>query len=254
MAKKRNERREEIYNEVRLSLGEGIIDLEIDNKHIDFALDYALKEYRQKAANATEEKAIIFKYGKHQQEYDMSDSNIADIQAIYRNTIGSSAATDYSMDPFLMMYVNQMMHALNQNMTYGSIATVHMQYHYIDQLEKIVASRIQFYWNPSTQVLTILNNVARDEIMTILADIYRTDEELLDDYNIKPWLLSYTIARTKYIMGEARSKFQSIAGPGGGITLNGNELKQEAQSEIEALETELANFVTSDRGYGIHTG
>lgn len=254
MAKKRNKLREEMYEEVRLMLGEGIIDVELDNKHIDFALNYALKEYRQKAANGVEEMGIIFKYKKGVQEYDLSESNISHIQAVYRNTIGSSAATDYSMDPFLMMYVNQMMHALNQNMTYGSMATIHMQYHYIDQLEKIVASKIQFYWNPSTQKITILNNIARDEIFTILADIYRDDEELLKDYNIRPWLLSYTIAKSKYILGESRSKYQSIAGPGGGITLNGNELKQEAQQELETLETELTNFATSDRGYGIHIG
>ena len=46
------------------------------------------------------------------------------------------------------------------------------------------------------------------------------------------------------MLGEARSLFASIAGPtGGGITLNGNDLKAAAKEEIEKLEKELENLV-----------
>jgi hypothetical protein len=56
------------------------------------------------------------------------------------------------------------------------------------------------------------------------------------------------------IMGEARSKFQTLAGPQGGVTLNGSELKQEAQAEMEKLDEQLQNSVTDDEGYNIYFG
>ena len=46
------------------------------------------------------------------------------------------------------------------------------------------------------------------------------------------------------MLGEARSKFASIAGPGsGGIQLNGAALKGEGDKEIEKLEKEINDLV-----------
>jgi len=45
------------------------------------------------------------------------------------------------------------------------------------------------------------------------------------------------------MLGEARSKFATIAGPQGGTSLNGDALKVEAQTELDKLETDLMNLV-----------
>ena len=42
-------------------------------------------------------------------------------------------------------------------------------------------------------------------------------------------------------LGQARSKFGSIAGPGSPITLNGTALIAESKEEIERLDKELIN-------------
>ena len=44
------------------------------------------------------------------------------------------------------------------------------------------------------------------------------------------------------MLGEARGKFNTIAGPQGGTTLNGDALKQAGQAEMERLEADLGNF------------
>ena len=41
------------------------------------------------------------------------------------------------------------------------------------------------------------------------------------------------------MLGEARSKFATIAGPQGGSTLNGDALKAEAQADMEKLDAEV---------------
>ena len=44
------------------------------------------------------------------------------------------------------------------------------------------------------------------------------------------------------MLGEARGKFNTIAGPQGGTTLNGDALKNEGTAEMERLESEIGNF------------
>jgi GTPase involved in cell partitioning and DNA repair len=44
-------------------------------------------------------------------------------------------------------------------------------------------------------------------------------------------------------IGQAREKFQSIAGPQGGTSLNGAALKAEAKELLDKLDEDLKNFV-----------
>ena len=72
---------------------------------------------------------------------------------------------------------------------------------------------------------------------------YKPDSMLLSDPQVYPWLQEYALAFSKSILGQARGKFGTIAGPGGGTTLNGAALLAEAQAEMEQLEKDLANYV-----------
>ena len=57
------------------------------------------------------------------------------------------------------------------------------------------------------------------------------------------------------MLGEARSKFATVAGPQGGSTsLNGDALKAEAQAEMEKLEADVSLAVAGGVGYGFTIG
>ncbi len=56
------------------------------------------------------------------------------------------------------------------------------------------------------------------------------------------------------MLGEARSKFATIAGPQGGSTLNGDTLKAEAQAELEKLELQVSTAVSGGTGYSFVIG
>ena len=45
------------------------------------------------------------------------------------------------------------------------------------------------------------------------------------------------------MVGEAREKFGTIAGPGGGSTLNGTAMKAEAQTQMDVLVEQLKNYI-----------
>jgi GTPase involved in cell partitioning and DNA repair len=51
------------------------------------------------------------------------------------------------------------------------------------------------------------------------------------------------VANCKMIIGEAREKFATIAGPQGGGSLNGTAMKAEAQTQMDALIGQLVNYV-----------
>ena len=74
-------------------------------------------------------------------------------------------------------------------------------------------------------------------------DNFRPDITLLKDIYSKPWIRDYTLAVCKTMLGEARGKFTTIAGPQGGTSLNGDALKAEAQVELDKLDEELRNYV-----------
>ena len=71
----------------------------------------------------------------------------------------------------------------------------------------------------------------------------RPDSAILADTYASIWIKDYTLANCKMMLGQAREKFASIAGPQGGTQLNGAALKQEAQADIERLTAELVNYV-----------
>ena len=72
---------------------------------------------------------------------------------------------------------------------------------------------------------------------------YKPDSMLLSDPQVYPWLQEYALAFAKSILGQARGKFSTIAGPQSGTQLNGTALLQEAQAEMAQLEEDLKRYV-----------
>jgi len=68
----------------------------------------------------------------------------------------------------------------------------------------------------------------------------------------KNWIQRYTLAVAKEILGRARSKYQTLPGPGGGTRLDGDALlaesKEEKQLLLEELKTEIQNPPLFDIG------
>jgi hypothetical protein len=67
--------------------------------------------------------------------------------------------------------------------------------------------------------------------------------QLLQDYQISQWIRDFMVANTKVIIGEAREKFSTIAGPQGGGTLNGSAMKAEGQAQMDGLIEQLKMYV-----------
>jgi hypothetical protein len=136
----------------------------------------------------------------------------------------------------------------------GGLATYDLFSQHQELVGRMFGSFIEFKWNTTTKKLTLLQRPRAEEELLLYVYNYRPDAELLSDYLAVQWIKDYTLAACKYMLGEARSKFATVAGPQGGSTLNGDALKAEAQAEMEKLESELSLQVGGGVGYGFLIG
>jgi len=245
--------KQEIFDYVHTFLGGGMIDVELDPVHYETALTKALSRFRQRSDNSVEESYLFMPTVLDQNTYTLPNE-VIEVRQIFRRSIGSrSGGGDGGtlFEPFNMAYTNTYLMA-SSNM--GGLATYDMFSQYQELVGRMFGSFIEFKWNTTSKKLTLLQRPRTDETLLLYCYNYRPDSELLTDYLASQWIKDYTLASCKYMLGEARSKFATIAGPQGGSALNGDALKQEAAAEMEKLELELTMAVAGGTGYGFTIG
>jgi len=245
--------KQEIFDYVYDMLGGGMVDVELDPSHYETALTKALTRFRQRSDNSVEESYVFLPLIIDQNEYTLP-KEIIEVRKVYRRSIGSRTGGGDGgtlFEPFNLAYTNTYLLS-SSNM--GGLATYDMFAGYQEMVGRMFGSFIEFKWNTTTKKLTILQRPRADEEILLYAYNYRPDSELLKDYLVVQWIKDYTLATCKHMLGEARSKFATIAGPQGGSALNGDALKAEAQAEYEKLENDVSLQVTGGVGYGFSIG
>lgn len=245
--------KQKIYDYVHTMLGGGMVDVELDPVHYETALEKALTRFRQRSSNSVEESYIFLTTEVDQNEYILP-KEVIEVRQIFRRSIGSRTGMGDGgtmFEPFNMAYTNTY---LMSGTMMGGLLTYELFSQHQELVGRMFGSFIEFKWNASTKKLTILQRPRAQETLMLYAYNYRPDSQLLEDYLAIQWIKDYTLASCKYMLGEARSKFASIAGPQGGTTLNGDSLKAEAQAEMEKLETEVSQQVSGGVGFGFIIG
>lgn len=237
-----NAQRASIIEYVRLKLGDGLVDVELDKAHYDLAITNAIQKYRQRSSNAVEQSYAFLKLLPETQEYILP-REVMHVRSIYRRGIGSvTGNTATQFEPFSAGYMNTYMLVAGR---VGGLLSYELYSQYQELAMTMFGGYMQFQWNNATKKLTILRKIPKDseETVGLLIDNYKPDIMILNDHMVYPWIQDYALAIAKRILGEARSKFASIAGPSGGTALNGPALISEGTAEMEALEQQLKDFV-----------
>jgi hypothetical protein len=255
--------RSKIVNYIRLRLGDGLVDVELDPEHYTTAIDQAIMVYRQRAQNSTEESyAFLDLYGE-QQEYTLP-SEILQVRQIFRRGIGSVTGTTASQfEPFASGYLNTYMLVAGR---VGGLVNYELFTQYQELAMRMFGGHMNYTYNPVSKKLTIVRKIPSNEgyidgstqpiSETVLLWVfnYKPEITLLQDYMIFPWIQEYAYAVAKHSLGEAREKFATIVGPQGGTTLNGAALKSEGQATMDKLIEDLKMFVDGSQPYGFIFG
>ena len=234
------ELKQDVFTYVEKRLGGGIIDVELDPDHYEVAYEKALGVYRQRAQNAFEESYAVLELQENVNTYTLPQE-IDSVRQIYRRTMGDATGPfSSSFDPFSSASLN--VYLLNYSYA-GGLATYDMFTQYVEMAGRMFGAFLNYTFNPVSKVLSIVRDPKSSGEQVLLWTYNQKPEVTLLSHNpIKQWIKDYTYASSKYIVGEAREKFASIAGPQGGTALNGAAMKQEAQSEMDRLIDELATY------------
>jgi len=246
--------RNKVFDYCRLMLGDGMVEVELDPAHYEMALNRALSRYRQRSSNSVEESYLFLELIQDQNEYRLPDE-VIEVRQVFRRAVGSRSgmgAGGTLFEPFNLAYTNTY---LMSGSMMGGLATYEMFAGYQKLVGKMFGSYIEFKWKPTSHLLTILQRpFAQGEQILVQSYNFRPDWVLLQDYQARHWLENYTLSLCRMMLGEARSKFGSIAGPGSPITMNGTALLAAAKEELEKLDKEIETYVAGGTGYYFVTG
>lgn len=240
-------KRAEITDYIRMRLGDGIVDVELDKEHYEMAIKQALVKYRQRASNSTEESYAFLDLLPETQEYILPPE-VQTVKVIHRRGIGSVTGTTASQfEPFASGYLNTYMLVAGR---VGGLTNYELFVDYQKLAMRMFGGFMNFTFNPVTKKLIIVRKMpfgyaGPDQAESVLLHIHniKPDQMIFSDTYAFPWIQEYAYSFAKRILGEARSKFQSIVGPQGGTSLNGDALKSEAQTEMDKLEEDLKTYV-----------
>jgi hypothetical protein len=230
-------------------LGDGMIDVELDPEHYETALKRSLGVFRQRSENSVEESFAFLTLEPDRNEYIMP-KEIQTVRQVFRRSVGSRTGGGQGgtvFEPFNLAYTNTY---LLSSTNMGGLATYELFAQYQELVGKMFGSFINFVWNPQSKKLVIQQRPRATEQVMLHVYNEKPDFAILDDVYSGQWIRDYTLANCKIMLGQAREKFASIAGPQGGTALNGTSIKQEGQMDLERLTIELTTQVPGGSGYG----
>ena len=233
--------KQDLIEYTKLQLADQIIDLELDASHYEAAYRNAIGTYRQRAQNAYEESYSFLELVDNVNIYTLPEE-VMSVRQLYRRTFGDSVGPYSSnFDPFSQASMN--VYLMNFNVS-GGLATYDFYSQYVELAGRMFGAYMNYTFNPVTRKLQLIRDPKNTgENVLMWTYNYKPEFNLLSDPLIRPWIRSFMVANCKYIIGEAREKFPTIAGPQGGSSLNGTQMKAEGKEMMELCIQDLKNYV-----------
>lgn len=245
--------KQKVYDYCKAMLGDGMIDIELDPIHYETALNRSLAVFRQRSDNAVEESYAFLTLQENQNEYILPQE-IQQVRQIFRRSVGSRTGNGTGgtvFEPFNLAYTNTY---LLSSTNMGGLLTYELFAQYQELVGKMFGSFINFTWHPQSRKLIIQQRPRGEESVMLMVYNTKPDFVIIDDVYSGQWIKDYSLAGCKMMLGQAREKFASIAGPQGGTALNGAAMKAEAQQEMDKLIDDLIKLVPGGSGYTWITG
>ena len=226
---------------IRLQLGDQIIDLELDAEHYEAAYRNAIQTYRQRAQNAYEESYTFMELVTNVNIYTLPQEVIT-VRQIFRRTFGDSTGPFASnFDPFSQASMN--VYLMNFNVA-GGLATYDFYSQYVELAGRMFGAYMNYTFNSVTKKLQLIRDPkGTGENVLLWTYNLKPEVNLLSDFQTQKWIKDYMFFNCKTIIGEAREKFATIAGPQSGTQLNGAQMKAEGMAGMQQCIEDLKNYV-----------
>lgn len=241
--------KQDLYNRILLRLGATGVSVELTPAALEEAVRTALARYRQRSENAVEEGYLFLELQDGKQDYILP-KDVVEVRDLYRRGLGLTDGGS-SFDPFSASFTNLY---LSEAARQGGVSTYEFFTQWQETMGTLFGEHIMYTWQPGSKQLKLIRNIKGSETLLIWAYFQRSDDDLITEVYTQDWILRYSTAMAKMILGEIRGKFSTIVGPQGGTTLNGDKLKDEAKAEMDLLEQELSDYTDGQTPTGFIIG
>lgn len=237
------EERDIIVDRIKRKLGFPVYEVELTDDQIHDAIDAALRVLRTKTSVAYTRKIGFLEVQPYQTLYILSNKQyghdkIVTIMKILR--LPSSFLTAVGSQQIYGQLILQQLYQAGS----FDLVSFHLLSSYVELLEKMFASKIQFSWNERTRELVLYNTVGRAEKVLLDAMIEKTENELFSDRYTENWIYRYALAESRETLAIGiRGKYSSLPGAGGGVSLEVSNLLEAARTEKEECQLEIDNYV-----------
>lgn len=237
--------KDDFYEEVITTLGGTLVDVELSERDIDICFKKAKRVFKQQGHNSyrnvflklstTDAVDGVYKLPPMLDTIvsviptgGMFSSGGDDIfnQMVYEAMFGKGNIGGCNGSSSTLMYElqQQQMASMKRSMSGGGVAFVH---------------------DPIKNTLRLLTPTSSSVV--VLDAYYDLDDE---EYMEIDWIVRWTIAEAKHMLGTAYRKFSGIAAPTGETNLGGQDYISEAKEDKTELLEEIENYVDGSMDYG----
>ena len=227
--------RQSLIDYVMRSLGDPVIEINIDPEQQEDRVDEALQYYQEFHSDAT-----LRTYLKHKvtaddvtNQYISLDSSITYVSRLF--PIKGGAVTKDFFDIKYQLHLNDI---ANLHTYMGDLAYYEQMQQYLSLIDMKLNGTPQVQFSRRENRLYIHGDFEDKDIEKddyIVAEVYKildpdTNTSIYNDR----WLKEYTTALFKRQWGSNLIKFEGMTLPGG-VTLNGRQIFEDAQQDLERL-------------------
>ena len=172
-------------------LADGMVDVELDPKHYETALNRSLAVFRQRSDNAVEESYVFLTLTESTNEYILP-KEIQQVREIFRRSVGSRTGNGTGgtvFEPFNLAYTNTY---LLSSTNMGGLLTYELFAQYQELVGKMFGSFINFTWHPQSHKLIIHQRPRGEESVMLQVYNSRPDFVIIDDVYSGQWIKDYT--------------------------------------------------------------
>ncbi|AVH85329.1 hypothetical protein RsoM2USA_401 [Ralstonia phage RsoM2USA] len=238
----------QLINILKAQLGWPSMCVELNENQFDVAIDNAIQELRRRTDVAYRRRYIIMRLQPAQEVYYLNDptvgtTKVTEVLKIHRtNYFGVLTSGDNAI------YSQVIFNNLFNNGSDTNLVSIHLLAAYGNEFTKLFAGELQFNWDETTRELYVHRKVAGNEPVVLEVSMERTEQELLIDRWTTQWIQAWALSECKYMLGIIRTKYANLPGANGGISMNGDMLIQEANTDQQECLRQIANYEVGNGG------
>jgi hypothetical protein len=237
-----NLERIEFVDDIKHQLGWPGVCVELSEDQFNLAVNQALRELRRRSDSAYHHKHMLFPIHPNQPVYYLNDpkdgsDKIVDIIKIHRITQFGINAIGGDNGVYSQTFFNQVF----QNGQMIDLLSIFLIAQLGEEYTRMFAGDLQYEWRENTRELRVLRKLYKEEIVVLECGMEKTEQELFKDRWVRNWIFDWSIAVCCEQLAMIRGKYQSLPGPGG-ISMNGAELAQKAETMKADLLRQVIDF------------